>query len=344
LTDLLGLKATRTDTASLMVGKLISHYRVTGRLGQGGMGVVYEAIDEKLDRSVALKFPAGDVTSVTHLAVEARAASRLNHPNVAQIYEFGETGDGGAFIAMELVRGRTLREIIAGGRLSPAETVRIIRSVAEALEEAHRFGVLHLDIKPGNIAISDRGAVKILDFGLAKFLPLAQLDPGEDPTQSLTSEIRGTPAYMSPEQARGQTLDGRSDLFSLGLVMWECLTGRPAFFGRSNVGVLLEIVSSDPPAPSTIVPGIPERLDAIVRKLIARDREQRYTSASALVADLTELGSSTQQPLPALPVRRRRLTLIAGLVGLLLATASCSAPLRKRGRPSACAPATIRPT
>ncbi len=306
-----------------MVGKRISHYRVTGRLGQGGMGVVYEAIDEKLDRSVALKFPSGDVISVSQLAGEARAASRLNHPNVAQIYEFGETDDGEAFIAMELIRGKTLRAMLNAGPLSPTETVRIVRAVAEALEEAHRYGVLHLDIKPGNIAITERGGVKVLDFGLAKMLPAAHLETTSDErTQTLTTELRGTPAYMSPEQARGQTLDGRSDLFSVGVVMWECLTGRPAFFGRSAVGILLEIVSFDPPMPSTLVAGVPPALDAIVRKLLAKDREDRYASATELIADLT-----TAPPVPpsAVPSPARRIPWRPALVVLAVLLASAAA-------------------
>jgi tetratricopeptide (TPR) repeat protein/predicted Ser/Thr protein kinase len=300
-----------------MLGKRISHYRITARLGQGGMGVVYEAVDEKLDRSVALKFPSGDITSASQLAVEARAASRLNHPNVAQIYEFGDSEEG-AFIAMELVRGRSLRDILADGPLPPAETVRIIRCVAEALEEAHRYGVLHLDIKPGNIAISDRGAVKVLDFGLAKLLASAHLDPGDDPTRTIASEIRGTPAYMSPEQARGYTVDARSDLFSVGLVMWECLTGHPAFAGRSSMDVLIEIVSTDAPPPSTLVPGISPQLDTVVHRLLARDRDQRYPTATALLADLSDL-TSAQPPLPPAPARRPWILATTALALLLAA-------------------------
>jgi len=302
-----------------MVGKRVSHYRITGRLGEGGMGVVYEAVDEMLGRAVALKFPAGDGASSRQLAEEARAASQFNHPNVARIYEFGETPETGPFIAMELVRGRTLAAILAGGRLPPAETVRIVRGVAQALEEAHRHGVMHLDIKPGNIAVDERGTVKVLDFGLAKLLPDTRLEPGDDPrTETLTAVIRGTPCYMSPEQARGLPLDARSDLFSLGAVMYECLTARRAFSGASAVGTLLEVVSADLAPPSAIVPGIPRRLDAIVRKLLAKNRDARYASATGLIADLGGEAAVTGPPI----ARRRGSRVAAGtLLVLLLAAA-----------------------
>jgi len=298
-----------------MVGTRISHYRLTGRLGKGGMGVVYEAVDEMLGRNVALKLPARETAPSGQLASEARAASRLNHPNVAQIYEYGETAEG-TFIAMELVRGRTLREMLRDGPLAPQETVRIVRAVAEALEEAHRQGIMHLDIKPGNIAINDRGVVKVLDFGLAKSLPAVRLEPDDDDprTKTLTVEWRGTPAYMSPEQARGQPLDARSDLFSLGAVMYECLTGRRAFPAESAVGTLLEVVSSDPPPPSAIARDVPQRLDGVVRKLLAKDREARYGSATELLVQL----SDTRAVYTRRSARPRLVAAVCGVALLLL--------------------------
>jgi len=302
-----------------MVGKRVSHYRITGRLGEGGMGVVYEAVDEMLGRAVALKFPAGDAASSRQLAEEARAASQLNHPNVAQIYEFGETPETGPFIAMELVRGRTLHAMLDGGPLPPNETVRIVRAVAQALEEAHGHGIMHLDIKPGNIAVDERGGVKVLDFGLAKLLPGARLEPDDDPrTRTLTSVIRGTPCYMSPEQARGEPLDTRSDLFSLGAVMYECLTARRAFPGGSAVGALLEVVSAEPVPPSAIVPGIPRHLDTIVRQLLAKDRAARHASATELIADLEG------EPAVIRPAAARRLwsRMAAGVLLVLLLAAA----------------------
>jgi tetratricopeptide (TPR) repeat protein/predicted Ser/Thr protein kinase len=302
-----------------MVGKLVSHYRITGRLGEGGMGVVYEAVDEMLGRTVALKFPSGDAASPRQLAEEARAASQFNHPNVAQIYEFGETPESGPFIAMELVRGRTLHAMLAGGPLPPAEAVRIVRAVAQALEEAHRHQFLHLDIKPGNVAVDERGNVKVLDFGLAKLLPGARLEAGGDPrTRTLTGVIRGTPCYMSPEQARGQPLDARSDLFSLGAVMYECLTATRAFPAASMVGALIEVVSAQPEPPSAIVPSVPRRLDAIVRRLLAKNREERHASATELIADLDG------DPAVTRPRARRRLrprVAVGALVVLLIAAA-----------------------
>jgi serine/threonine protein kinase len=280
-----------------MIGSRVSHYRITGRLGEGGMGVVYEAVDEVLGRAVALKFPSRDVSSSHQLADEARAASRLNHPNVAQIYEYSDSIEG-AFIAMELVRGSNLRDLIQHGPIDPAEAVRIALSVAEALEEAHGHDLIHLDIKPGNIAISERGVVKVLDFGLAKALPAERLDLGDmagDPrTLTMNVVCRGTPAYMSPEQARGEGVDARSDLFSLGSVLYECLTGRPAFAGNSAVSVLLAVVSSNPPPPSSVTGRAPPELDAIVRHLLEKDRNARYASAAELRSE--EHTSELQSP------------------------------------------------
>jgi tetratricopeptide (TPR) repeat protein/predicted Ser/Thr protein kinase/TolB-like protein len=289
-------------------GKHISHYRITGLLGKGGMGEVWRAVDERLGRSVALKFPAQEQTSGRQLADEARVASRLNHPNVAQIYEFGESEEG-VFIAMELVRGKPLTEILAAGPMPADRAVAIVRAVAEALGEAHAQGVLHLDIKPGNIAIDERGAVKVLDFGLAKALPRAEVELGDDlRTQTLATTIRGTPSYMSPEQARGEPLDGRSDLFSLGAVLWECLTGRRAFDAPSAVGTLLEIVSANPPAPSKVA-GAPSWLNGVVAKLLAKNREDRYAAAAELIAAL-DTGSRGRAPLTV----SRRTVLAAALV------------------------------
>jgi tetratricopeptide (TPR) repeat protein/predicted Ser/Thr protein kinase len=316
-----------------MIGSRVSHYRITGRLGEGGMGVVYEAVDEVLGRSVALKFPSREATSSHQLADEARAASRLNHPNVAQIYEFSDSIEG-AFIAMELVRGRTLRDLLEAGRLDPTEAVRIVLAVAEALDEAHRQDLIHLDIKPGNIAISERGVVKVLDFGLAKALPPARIDLGDlagDPrTETMNVLCRGTPCYMSPEQARGEKLDARSDLFSLGAVLYECLTGRRAFPGQSAVSALMEVVSADPPAPSTIVRTVPPRLDAIVRRLLEKDRAARYASAADLAADLRAVerkpaGRRWHRAMP--PAVVALALLIAGAV--TLRTLSKPAPIRQ---------------
>jgi tetratricopeptide (TPR) repeat protein len=316
-----------------VIGSRVSHYLITGRLGEGGMGVVYEAVDEVLGRSVALKFPSREVTSSNQLAGEARAASRLNHPNVAQIYEFSDSVEG-AFIAMELVRGQTLRDLLRAGPLAPAEAVRIVLAVAEALEEAHRQDLIHLDIKPGNIAISERGVVKVLDFGLAKALPPAHIDLGDlagDPrTQTMTVLCRGTPCYMSPEQARGEKLDARSDLFSLGAVLYECLTGRRAFPGHSAVSALVDVVSVNPPAPSTVTRSVAPRLDAIVRRLLEKDPEARYPSAAELADDLRRLGTS-----PAQPRWRRALLPAAAGCALLLAGA---ATLRTLRTPSAESP------
>ena len=304
-----------------MIGSRVSHYRITGRLGEGGMGVVYEAEDEILGRLVALKFPSRDLTSSHQLAQEARAASRLNHPNVAQIYEYSDSVDG-AFIAMELVRGQTLRDLLQQGPLDPAEAVRIVLSVTAALEEAHGQDLMHLDIKPGNIAISERGVVKVLDFGLAKALPPEHLDLGDlagDPrTQTMNVVCRGTPCYMSPEQARGEKLNARSDLFSLGAVLYECLTGRRAFPGNSAVSALLEVVSTNPPPPSSVTRSVPPELDAIVRRLLEKDASARYASAAELSDALRGVATVRTRP----GWRRAALPMVAACIVLLAVIAT----------------------
>jgi tetratricopeptide (TPR) repeat protein/TolB-like protein/predicted Ser/Thr protein kinase len=285
-----------------MIGTRVSHYRIIGRLGEGGMGVVYEAVDELLDRHVAIKFPAGRASSDT-LSQEARAASKLNHPNVAHVYEFGRLDDGSAFIAMELVPGHTLRETLLRGPLPRPEAVRIVREVACALQDAHAQGIVHLDVKPSNIALTEQGVVKVLDFGLAKLRPLDKLDAFDDTTRSLVREWRGTPAYMSPEQVQGFAVDRRSDLFSLGAVLFECLTGRRAFHARTREGTLVAVATHQPPPPSSLVPGVPPALDAMTAKLLAKDPQHRYDWAAEVIESLDAIDRPTPAPPPA--TRRR---------------------------------------
>jgi serine/threonine protein kinase/tetratricopeptide (TPR) repeat protein len=315
-----------------MVGEKISHYRLTGHLGKGGMGEVYEAVDELLGRHVAMKFPTSDIASPGQLAKEARAASQLNHPNVAQIYEFGVMPDGGAFIAMELVRGQTLRQVLAKGPLPVEETLRIVRAVAAALEEAHQHGIVHLDIKPANIALTERGVVKVLDFGLARRLPRERSDERES-TQTIFNVWGGTPAYMSPEQAKDLPLDRRSDLFSLGCVLFECLTGRHAFQGSTKVSTLLDVVSSDPL--TTATQEVPDSLKPVLRRLLAKNREDRYESATELLADLEP--ATTTPPPAGGPKRLRKRTMVMAAITLAaVATAALwFTPLRpfRSGKP-----------
>lgn len=253
----------------LSVGDRLGPYEILGLIGAGGMGEVWKALDSRLGRVVAikrLKRPRG-----ARFEQEARAIASLNHPNICQLYDIGPD-----YLVMEYVDGEPLH-----GPLSVDESVRIALQIASALAEAHRRGILHRDIKPNNIVLTAKGEAKLLDFGLAKLV-------SEDPelTQSMEGALLGTPAYMSPEQARGQPLDARSDLFSLGAVLYECLSGRRAFPGDSSIGALLDVVATEPPAPSKISAEVPRRLDDVVRKLLAKDRQGRYASADDLIVDL----------------------------------------------------------
>ncbi|MEO8028506.1 MAG: serine/threonine-protein kinase [Bryobacteraceae bacterium] len=314
-----------------MVGRSISHYEIEDRLGQGGMGVVYLARDRNLGRKVAIKFcgtSVADDGSKRTLEAEARAASTLNHPNIAHIYDYGETPEGESYLVMEYVAGRNLEE----DALPLAEAIRVTRSVAEALCEAHRHGIIHRDIKPQNVRLTERGDVKVLDFGLAKLLrpPSGPLDKTQ-PADSMVGTIKGTPAYMAPEQAKGFPVDTRADLFSLGAVLYVCLTGRRPFEGDSTMTVLSRVIEVDPRPPSEVAPGLPPELDRITMKLLAKDPSARYASAEALISDLKAFdGGQTQTvafppgsiTLPS-PWKSRRRLAIGGVAAavLLLAVA-----------------------
>src|SRR5580658_8590287 len=272
----------------LMIGATVTHYRIVSKLGEGGMGVVYEAEDLTLGRRVALKFCSSDLDDAklrANLLKEARAASSLSHPNIAHIYEFVENPGGDPFISMVLVSGASLRHVLSGRRLSVEEILRVATGVASALAEAHRHGVIHRDIKPGNIQITSTGEVKVLDFGLAR--TAAPRAPGEADAATQTIEgFSGTPLYMSPEQASGEMLDARSDLFSLGVVLYECLAGKSPFAADTLTSVLARLLTWEPPQPSRLNPQSPARLDRVVLKLLAKDRRERYRSADELLADL----------------------------------------------------------
>jgi len=277
-----------------MIGETVSHYRVVGKLGHGGMGVVYLAEDTHLARKVAIKFstapPENEAYRIRFLR-EARAASALNHPHIARIYDYGETPSGRPFIVMELVSGEDLFQLLRrGGGMPVPQAVRIVEGVAEALEEAHRCGIIHRDIKPSNIVINERGEVKVLDFGLAKLwrepAAASQDDPTVESSQTAAGTVLGTPAYMSPEQAREAPLAPRSDLFALGSVLYECLAGRPAFRGANAVEILAEVLHVDPQPPSHYNPRVPPALDRITAKALAKDAEARYQTAGEMLADL----------------------------------------------------------
>ena len=234
-----------------MFGLTVSHYRIVSKLGEGGMGVVYIAEDILLGRRVAIKTAKckpDDHAFRNRFLREARAVSAFSHPHIATIYDYGETDDGQPYIVMELIEGRTLSDLMRSGKLTFDETLTIIKQVAEALAEAHRHGIVHRDIKPSNIAITERGVVKVLDFGLAKQINIEPIDPFDpDQLQMLNTQTRegtivGTPSYFSPEQALGLQVDARSDLFSLGSVLYECITGKQAFPGSSPVEISAKVI------------------------------------------------------------------------------------------------------
>jgi len=317
-----------------MIGTTVTHYRIVSKLGEGGMGVVYEAEDLTLGRRVALKFCLSghdDAKLRANLLKEARAASSLSHPNIAHIYEFVEDPGGDAFISMELVSGANLARILSQRRLSIEETLKVATGVASGLEEAHRHGVIHRDIKPGNIQITSEGEVKVLDFGIAR--PAALHAAGEAKTD-ITRTIEGfsgTLLYMSPEQASGEVLDARSDLFSLGVVLYECLTGRAPFAADALPAVMARLLTWAPPQPSRLNPQSPAHLDRIILKLLEKDREKRYASADELLADLQAPGRVHS--------RRRAVAALAG--GLVCAGGGVAAWLWNAKRHRDPAPAAV---
>jgi eukaryotic-like serine/threonine-protein kinase len=278
-----------------MIDETISHFRITERLGEGGMGVVYKAVDTRLNRPVALKFlpekMAQDSLALERFRREARAASALNHPGICTIYEIGEQ-DGRAFIAMEFIDGQTLRSHIHEKPLPVEETLKFGIQIAEALDVAHAEGIIHRDIKPANIFVTKRGQAKVLDFGLAKLIAKG-IGGEETESTSVVGIISGTPSYMSPEQVRGDNLDPRTDIFSLGLLLYEMATGRQAF-GGSTGGTIIEAVLTKSPVPvRTINPDVPERLEEIINKALQKDRNRRQQSAAEVCRDLQQLERGT---------------------------------------------------
>lgn len=304
----------RTVTISL-VGQTLGHYKILDQIGAGGMGIVYRAQDTKLGRQVALKvLPTGNTASdeaVERFRREARTASSLNHPNICTIYGFDEH-EGQLYLAMELLDGEPLDRKLSGRPLDLKQLLDIAAQVADALDAAHTEGILHRDIKPANIFLTRRGPVKVLDFGLAKLSPEyrrpgRQLDARHEtsPPEHFTSVAGttvGTIAYMSPEQARGDEVDPRTDLFSFGVVLYEMATGRQSFPGHTTAVVFDGILNRDPAPPSTLNVMLPPELDRIVSKALDKDRAMRYQTAADLGADLKRLrrdSGSRQGIMPA---------------------------------------------
>ena len=277
-----------------MVGRTISHYRIVSQLGSGGMGVVYQAEDVRLGRAVAVKFVSEDLVAdelaVQRLRSEARAASALNHGNICTIYDVGED-EGRPFIVMELMRGESLRDRLTRGPLKIHQIVDIGIEIADALHATHSDGIIHRDIKPGNIFLTDSGHVKILDFGLAKLTPdfTGTSTIGATLQATVKGVTLGTISYMSPEQATGEELDPRTDLFSLGVVLYECATGKHPFPGKTSAVTLAGILKESPVAPLLLNPELPVRLQEVIYNCLEKDRELRYQSAADLRADLRRL-------------------------------------------------------
>ena len=274
-----------------MIGKTVGHYVITSRLGAGGMGEVFLAEDTRLDRKAAIKFLpaefAADPDRRQRFLTEAKAASALNHPHVCVVYDVGESDDGRPFIAMEFVEGRSLDAVLQQGSMPIAQVVEIAVQVADALDAAHSRRIVHRDIKPGNISVNERGQVKVLDFGLAKMMPTGT--SGHDLTQTQQGLVVGTPHYMSPEQALGQEFDQRSDLFSLGVVLYELTTGQRPFTGANSAEIGDKIVHAQPIAIARLNYDVPPELERITLKCLQKQPERRYQSARELMVDLKNL-------------------------------------------------------
>src|SRR6476660_1227785 len=324
------------DRAGALVGKVIGHYRMESLIGVGGMGQVYLARDERLGRKVALKLLPErltvDETQLSRFKNEARSASALNHPNILTVYEIGAEGNR-QFIATEFIEGMTLRASLRCERMNLHAALEIAVQVASALAAAHEAGVVHRDIKPENIMLRPDGYAKVLDFGIAK---LTEQHPGSDSheigtttLQTQTGLVLGTARYMSPEQTRGQKMDARSDIWSLGVVLYEMVGGIPPFDGETPSDCIASILTMEPPLLTDVLPDVPAKLQAIVQKALCKKSDERYQTIKEMLADLRDLkgdlaaeGSSSQTQARAESIvskvkRHKRVALLALAAAML---------------------------
>ena len=328
-----------TVSAGMEPGRRLGHYEIQSKLGAGGMGTVYQALDTRLNRTVALKVLSPDRWEGTagrgRLMREAQAASALNHPNIVTVYEIGHDA-GVDFIAMERVEGRTLGEL-AAHRLTLREALPIAIQIADAMAAAHAAGIVHRDLKPGNIVVTERGLAKILDFGIAKVRAAGDAESNATQTLTLSGQIVGTVAYMSPEQAAGQDVDWRSDIFSFGCVLYEMITGRRAFQGDSDMATLAAVLAKEPTAARQFAPGLPQGLERIVDTCLCKKRGERWESMgdvklllAAALADLDVAAppARARRAWPAVALAAGAALVAAGVTWWWLRPADTAAPVR----------------
>ena len=304
--------ATEAPGHDPLIGQTLGHYRITERIGSGGMGVVYKALDTHLHRNVALKFLPSNIEREAHALMrfrrEAQAASALNHPNIIVIHDISREA-GHDFIAMEYVSGKTLDQLIPRSGMRLDDMLKVAVQITDALATAHAAGIIHRDLKPSNIMVDDHGLVKILDFGLAKLVyqGIGEMEEtATTVTQTGEGRIVGTPAYLSPEQAEGKPIDARSDTFSLGVMLYQMATGVRPFRGESAVSVMSAILKDSPVAPIAVNPALPPDLDRIIRRCLAKDPVRRYQTAVDLWNDLEELQELVKGRAGSIAVRTKR--------------------------------------